>query len=92
MTIASVGDITLAPAVIPTRPASIPFSKRLKSSVFVIRKLVIRALIAPAAAARLVVTNTLDTCSGSADNTEPPLNPNYPNHKRNTPIVARGIL
>ena len=46
----------------------------------------------PAAAARQVVTNVLDTASGSADSTEPPLNPNQPSHRQKTPIVASGIF
>jgi len=50
-----------------------------------------KAPIAPAAAAKEVVTNTNDTSKGLADNTEPPLNPNHPNHNKNTPIAAKGI-
>ncbi len=46
----------------------------------------------PAAAARQVVTNVIDVNSGSADNTEPPLKPNQPNHRIKTPAVAIGIL
>src|SRR6187551_2236776 len=46
----------------------------------------------PAAADRQVVTRTRDVRAGSAERTEPPLNPNQPNHKRSTPIVARGML
>ena len=46
----------------------------------------------PAAAAKQVVTRVNDVNSGSADKTEPPLNPNHPNHKINTPAVAKGML
>ena len=46
----------------------------------------------PAAAAKLVVTKVKDVNSGSADKTEPPLNPNHPNHNINTPAVANGML
>ena len=35
----------------------------------------------PAAAAKQVVTSVSEVNSGSADNTEPPLNPNQPNHR-----------
>ena len=35
----------------------------------------------PAAAAKHVVTKVNEVCSGSADKTEPPLNPNQPNHR-----------
>ena len=48
--------------------------------------------IPPAAAARQVVTNVREVNSGSADNTDPPLNPNQPNHKINTPAAATGML
>ena len=46
----------------------------------------------PAAAARQVVTKVNDVNSGSADKTEPPLNPNHPNQRINTPAAARGML
>ena len=39
-----------------------------------------------------VVTNTLETSPGEALSTEPPLNPNQPNHNKKTPIVAIGML
>ena len=44
--------------------------------------------IPPAAAAKHVVTNVREVNSGSADNTEPPLKPNQPNHRINTPAAA----
>ena len=36
-----------------------------------------------------VVTSTSDTSPGSALSTDPPLNPNQPNHSRKTPIAAK---
>ena len=50
------------------------------------------AKIPPAAAAKEVVTSTKDVNAGSADNTEPPLNPNQPNHRINTPAAEIGKL
>ena len=46
----------------------------------------------PAAAAKHVVTKVNDVNAGSADNTEPPLNPNHPNQRINTPAAASGRL
>ena len=46
----------------------------------------------PAAAARQVVTSTNEARAGSAERTEPPLNPNQPSHSRKTPMVAAGRL
>src|SRR5690606_10717178 len=62
-----------------------PRSKRLKAS-----SPEKTAPIPPVAAARAVVTHTSEIISGSADKTEPPLNPNQPNQSRNTPIIASG--
>ena len=46
----------------------------------------------PAAAAKQVVTNVSEVPAGSADKTDPPLNPNQPNQRIKTPAVASGIL
>ena len=46
----------------------------------------------PAAAAKHVVTKVRDVNSGSAESTEPPLKPNHPNQRINTPAAAKGIL
>ena len=46
----------------------------------------------PAAAAKQVVTSVSDVNSGSADKTDPPLNPNHPSQRIKTPAAARGIL
>ena len=48
--------------------------------------------IPPAAAAKHVVTSTREVNAGSADNTEPPLNPNHPNQRISTPAADRGRL
>src|SRR5690606_32369308 len=84
--------IRSAPAVMPTSPARTPLSTIVKS--MVLNKIceVKNAATAPAHAATAVVTITRDTNPGSADNTEPPLKPNHPNHKRKTPMVANGRL
>ena len=50
------------------------------------------APIPPAAAARHVVTRVIDVRAGSADSTDPPLKPNQPNQRINTPAAERGIL
>ena len=87
-----IGLITSAPAVIPTSPANEPFNIMDKSGFLLTYQDVIIAPIIPAAAASVVVTNTRDTPPGSAERTDPPLNPYQPNHRRKTPIVASGIL
>ena len=46
----------------------------------------------PAAAAKQVVTRVKEVNSGSAERTEPPLNPNHPNHRIKTPAAASGRL
>ena len=51
-----------------------------------------KAASPPDAAARQVVTRVIEVREGSAERTEPPLNPNQPNHRMNTPAVAKGIL
>ena len=48
--------------------------------------------IPPAAAAKQVVTSVRDVNSGSADRTEPPLNPNQHSQRINTPAAASGKL
>ena len=46
----------------------------------------------PAAAARQVVTSTREVFAGSADKTDPPLNPNHPSHNIRTPAADSGML
>ncbi len=46
----------------------------------------------PAAAAKHVVTRVKEVNSGSAERTDPPLNPNQPNHRISTPAAAKGKL
>ena len=76
----------------PTSPASEPFKTIERSGFFDRDQDKVIAPITPAAAESVVVTKTKDTGPGSADRTDPPLNPYQPNHKRNTPIDARGML
>lgn len=82
--------IRSAPAVIPTSPASTPFSPMERSGFPETNSDANIAASPPAAAARQVVTRVRDTSSGSAESTEPPLNPNHPSHSRNTPTAASG--
>ena len=46
----------------------------------------------PAAAAKHVVTRVSEVNSGSAERTDPPLNPNQPNQRISTPAAANGKL
>ena len=46
----------------------------------------------PAAAAKQVVTSTKEVFAGSADKTDPPLNPNHPSHNIRTPAADSGML
>ncbi|GIR23043.1 hypothetical protein CM15mP37_05480 [bacterium] len=75
-----IGLITSAPAVIPTKPARDPF-KTIDKSGFLDKYQ--DKVIAPNTPRqpRVVVTNTKDILPGSAERTEPPLNPYHPNHK-----------
>ena len=92
ITIASVGLIWSAPAVIPTNPPKTPFINMVKSK-FLYNKLEKKAAATPpAAAASEVVTRVNEVNSGSADSTEPPLNPNHPNQRMKTPADAIGKL
>lgn len=50
------------------------------------------APMTPAEAPNIVVTRTKEILVGSAERMEPPLNPNQPSHRQNTPIVASGML
>ena len=87
---ASAGDIKSAPAVIPTNPPRTPFMNIVISKVPYTNLAVNAQAIPPAAAAKHVVTKVRDVNAGSADNTEPPLNPNHPNHRISTPAAERG--
>ena len=84
--------MTSAPAVIPTKPASEPFKIIDKSGFLLIVQEAIIAPIIPAAPANVVVTKTKEIPPGSADRTDPPLNPYQPNHNKKTPIDASGKL
>ena len=46
----------------------------------------------PAAADKDVVVSVNEVNSGSAERTEPPLNPNQPNQRISTPAAENGIL
>src|SRR5690606_19730938 len=88
MIMASVTPITSAPAVIPTSPPRIPLSTIERSFSPCLIQDIKNVPIPPAEAARQVVTSTLEVTAGSAESTEPPLNPNQPNHNKNAPTVA----
>ena len=90
--IALIGETTSAPAVIPTNPANEPFRTIDKSGLLLIDHEHIIDPITPAAAAKVVVTNTNETPAGSAERTEPPLKPYHPNQSKNTPMETSGIL
>src|SRR5690606_35384835 len=89
---ASEGFIWSAPAVIPTKPPRIQVKNMVKSSFLSLIVDVNIAATPPAAAAKQAVTKLKEVNAGSADKIEPPLNPNQPNHKINTPAVAKGKL
>ena len=83
-------------AVIATRPASAPFSNMVKSARPNMIRAVMRAAIAPPAAAALVLRKTMATALAleisPSFNTEPPLNPNHPIQRMKVPRVASGRL
>src|SRR5690606_5323034 len=87
-----VGETTSAPAVIPTNPPKIPFKNMVKSKLLSLTAETNIATTPPVAAAKQVVTRTIDVKAGSAESTEPPLKPNQPNHSIKTPAVAKGKL
>ena len=84
--------IRSAPAVMPTRPARMPFRAIERSGFWNRSCEASMAPSPPAAAARQVVTSVSETSAGSADSTEPPLKPNQPSQSRKTPTVASGRL
>ena len=92
MSMAALTETVSAPAVMPTSPASAPFSTMLKSGLCWSVQEAAIAPITPAAAASDVVTKTSETSAGSALRTDPPLNPYQPSHRRKTPIAASGML
>jgi hypothetical protein len=89
---APVIETVSAPAVIPTSPARMPLSAIERSGLLTTNQLPKIAATQPAAAARQVVTRVKEVRCGSADSTEPPLNPNQPSHSRKTPTAASGML
>ena len=90
------GDGIRGSAVIETRPASAPLSTIVRSARPSTTLAVSNAATTPPAAAALVFTNTAATALASLTfeitNSDPPLNPNQPNHNINVPNVANGRL
>ncbi len=84
--------ITSALAVIPTNPASNPFNAIERSGFLSTTQEMMIAPIAPAQAPNVVVVKTSPKALGSAERTDPPLNPYQPNMSKNTPIAAIGKL
>ena len=87
----AVGDTLAQPAVMPTRPARAPFKLMPTSGFPNLIHEINMAKIAPAAAARLVLTKIMAILL-SAVVVEPGLKPNQPSQRINTPRAARGIL
>ena len=81
--------------MIATKPPIAPFNICTTSVLPYINLVMIPAAITPPQAARLVLINIVEIATASSKvpnaNCEPPLNPNQPNHKINTPIVTSGI-
>ena len=86
------GETVAHPAVIATRPAIAPLSENVALGLPVANQEKNNAPIAPAAAARLVVTIIRAIDRSIPDVVLPALKPNQPNHNRNTPSAANGIL
>ena len=86
----------LGPAVIATKPAIAPLITMVTSLFPVRARLNINAPMTPPAAAMFVLRNTWLTAIALASllmtSSEPPLNPNQPSHRINTPKAASGIL
>ena len=92
MIAADTGLTAAQPAVIATKPASAPLSDIPASGLPRSIHAVTIAAIAPAAAARFVVTAIPEISAASAPIWLPGLNPNQPSHKIKTPSAARGRL
>src|SRR6188768_3973744 len=86
------GMMTSAPALMATKPARIPLSISDNSGFRLMKLYANMAPAPPAAPAKQVFTRTNEVRAGSADSTEPPLNPNQPSHKTSTPMVTKGML
>ena len=93
---APIGLTTAHPAVIATRPASEPFRVIETSGFLYLTQVNIIVVTVAAAAAILVVTNTLPAriklSSPVIEVVEHPLNPNQQNHNINTPRAPTVIL
>ena len=90
MLTADSGVMMWAEAVIPTSPANEPFIIIRTSDRPVIHHPIISATIPPKAPETVVLTIMVGT-SGVSPRVLPPLKPNQPNHKRNTPRVTIGM-
>ena len=95
MITASNGEGAKGYAVIATKPPNAPLSI-ITTSVLPVTNLEITAqAITPAPAAKLVLMYIVATAVTSSNvpiaSCDPPLNPNHPSHRINTPRVARGI-
>ena len=84
------------PAVIATSPAMAPFRQANRSVRPKTGRAQNRAMSAPAAAARLVLTSTWLMATASSGlpraSCEPPLNPNQPSQRMKTPRVTTSTL
>ena len=92
MTTAPQGDTVSQPAVIPTKPARMPFRVNDRDGLPYFSQLMLRAKKPPAQAARLVLRNTSEIATWSAvvaaASCDPGLKPNHPNQRMNTPSAA----
>ena len=81
-------SILFVPAVIPTKPANMPFAKATASYFFDFNEKRINAVIPPQAADKVVVTAQCPATSALDPDIAvvlPALNPNQPNHRISVP-------
>ena len=94
MIVANSGDGSAGSAVIATNPAKAPLSAIVRSAFPNTIRATIKAAMSPPEAAALVFKKTFATSLATAIppsfKVDPPLNPNQPIHKINTPKVANG--
>ena len=96
MIVARSGDGSAGSAVMATNPARAPFKAIVRSALPKTMRATMRAAINPPEAAALVLRNTLATSFATAMppsfKVDPPLKPNHPIQRINTPKVASGKL
>ncbi len=96
ITTAPQGDTTSQPAVMPTRPARMPFKVRESEGLPYLNQVTNMVATPPATAARLVVRKTCEMAkrftSPLAASWLPGLKPNQPSQRINTPSAARARL